>query len=458
MNRMKKNIKLRKVEIPEEENLNPVLISDETIKARINKIIDRMKLNNMDAIVIYADVEHGANFEYLTGFIPRFEEALLVLHITGDAYLLLGNEVLSMAKHSRIAAKAIHVSYFSLPDQPLNQTHDIMNGFKEAMIKENMNIGLVGWKGFYNQSQGLYDIPHYIVDALSKKNVNLCNATGLFISPLNGARTINSINEIEHYEYGQCLASNGIRRVLNDIEIGKREIELATLLESQGQRNNVVTICSSGERFYKANLYPSSKKIAMGERISITVGYKGGLASRAAYIANTAEDLPHEIKNYEEDLAKPYFYAICTWLEKIHVGIEGKEVYNLVEEVLPKENYHWSLNPGHLSSDEEWLSSPIYKDSDIKIKSGMIFQIDIIPSITGYAGCSCENGILLADHKLQEEIKQQAPQMWERFMKRRNYIEHILHIPLHGDVMPLSNLVAFYRPFLLNKDVAYTVE
>lgn len=46
---------------------------------------------------MYADKEHGGNFEYLTGFIPRFEEALLVLHREGEAVLVLGNENLKLA-------------------------------------------------------------------------------------------------------------------------------------------------------------------------------------------------------------------------------------------------------------------------------------------------------------------------------------------------------------------------
>ena len=32
-----------------------------------------------DAIIVYADREHCANLSYLTGFDPRFEEALLIL-------------------------------------------------------------------------------------------------------------------------------------------------------------------------------------------------------------------------------------------------------------------------------------------------------------------------------------------------------------------------------------------
>ncbi len=41
---------------------------------------------------------------------------------------------------------------------------------------------------------------------------------------------------------------------------------------------------------------------------------------------------------------------------------------------MPQERYHWGLCPGHLTSDEEWLSSNIYKGSTETIQSGMLFK------------------------------------------------------------------------------------
>lgn len=217
-----------------------------------------------------------------------------------------------------------------------------------------------------------------------------------------------------------------------------------------------MTICSSGTRFEKANLYPMNKPIQTGERISLTVGYKGGLASRAAFAAYKREDLDSAVRDYEEKIAKPYFSAVCTWLEHLHIGMEGKEVYALVDDILPKDIFCWKLNPGHLTADEEWLSSPIYEGSRLKLKSGMLLQIDIIPSVEGYPGCCCENGVVLADAVLKEEIKKQYPNSWERMLERRTYIQDVLGIQLHEDILPLSSMVAYYTPYLMNHDYAFT--
>ena len=66
-----------------------VVLTDETMEERLNKVIASMKTKGLDLLLVYADLEHGSNFEYLTGFLPRFEEAVLVLHQDKTAYLLL---------------------------------------------------------------------------------------------------------------------------------------------------------------------------------------------------------------------------------------------------------------------------------------------------------------------------------------------------------------------------------
>jgi hypothetical protein len=143
----------------------------------------------------------------------------------------------------------------------------------------------------------------------------------------------------------------------------------------------VVTIAATGQRFEKANLYPTHKPLQRGQPLSMTTGFKGGLSSRTGFVIASESELPDTQKDYLERVAKPYFAGVVTWLENIRIGMKGGEMYSLMESILPKEKYGWHLNPGHLSADEEWMSSPIYKHSTQTLKSGMILQIDIIPSV-----------------------------------------------------------------------------
>ncbi|MDD3796650.1 MAG: M24 family metallopeptidase, partial [Lachnospiraceae bacterium] len=302
-----------------------------------------------------------------------------------------------------------------------------------------------------------FDLPGYLVDALRSivGNQYMENCCDLFIGGENGARIINNANEIAHYEYGSALASDGVFDALNRIREGITELELGNCLNRDGQRNSVVTVAAAGQRFKNANLYPTENRVKLGDPISLTAGYKGGLSSRAGYAVEKEEQLPEQEKDYIKCLAGPYFAAVVTWLEQIRIGMEGRELYQKMEKVLPKERYHWELNPGHLAGDEEWMSSPISPSSKDTLKSGMLLQIDIIPGIQGYAGASCESGVALADADLRKQICREYPNLYEVFMKRRNYMRNTLNINLPEEVLPMNDTVAYYRPFFLNRGLAF---
>lgn len=137
--------------------------------------------------------------------------------------------------------------------------------------------------------------------------------------------------------------------------------------------------------------------------------------------------------------------------------MKGKELFDLIEAELPRAKYGWSLCPGHLIGEEEWMSSPIYEGSEEELLSGMMLQIDIIPSVKGYNGVSAESTVLLADEALKSKIRDQYPDMYERMMKRRAYLIDELGIDLSEDIMPMCSSVAYLRPFLLAHDKAFKI-
>lgn len=104
------------------------------------------------------------------------------------------------------------------------------------------------------------------------------------------------------------------------------------------------------------------------------------------------------------------------------------------------------------------MSSPVYEGSQEKLESGMLFQIDIIPSVAGYPGTSAESTVVLADEQLKQEIQKQYPDMWERMQQRRAYLKSELGIEVSEDVLPMCSTVAYLRPFLLNKDSAFVLK
>ncbi|MFR3727769.1 M24 family metallopeptidase [Lacrimispora sp.] len=438
----------------------PVVLTDDTIQQRKEKIIASMKQRGLDQLIVYGDSEHNGNFTYLVGYFPRFEEALLVIHQDGTLKLVLGNENLNKASKARVEAEAVHVSLFSLPNQPNRKDKTFLELLKEAGIKKGQRVGIAGWKVFTSpieENKKIFEVPSFVVDTIREivgSNELLTNESDLFMGP-GGVRATNNANEIAHYEYGAALASDCMLDAMDLVEEGITEQELGNALVRDGQHTNVVTIAASGPRFVNGNMFPTDNTVKIGNAMSLTVGYWGGSSSRAGYAIRSEKDLPEETKDYVDRVAAPYFASYVRWLEEVRIGIKGGEMFDLVEEILPREKYHWWLCPGHLVAEEEWMSSPIYENSQERLKSGMIFQIDIIPSVPGYAGVCAESTVVLADEELKREMKEMYPHMWNRMQKRCEYIKNVLGIHLSKDVLPMCSTVAYLRPFLLNKDCAF---
>lgn len=455
MTQSRRPIALREVpEPPRDCPPAPLPLSDETMAARLRAVLDRMSSRGLDALVVYADLEHGGNFEYLVGFLPRFEEALLVLHADGSAHLVLGNENLNKAGKARLRATAVHAPHFSLPNQPMVPDLPLADVLGQTGIA-GCRVGVVGWKLFTSRAEDVsdaFDVPAYVHRALA----GLCgegalvNATDLFIGP-HGARRTCSAEELAHYEFGAALAGDCMLDALDALAPGVTEMEVADRLVRWGQRQSVVTIAAFGPRFVKANMYPTSRRLEVGDPVSLTVGYRGGLSSRAGYAVREASELSEGTGAYLEDLAVPYFAAVVAWLEGIRVGMTGGELHELVEGELPRGRYGWTLCPGHLTAEEEWLCSPVYEGSEEPLESGMLFQTDIIPSVPGYAGVSAESTCALADEALRAQLAERFPEFWGRVRARRAYLRDVLGIDLSEDVLPMCGSLAYLRPYLLSR-------
>lgn len=438
----------------------PVVLKKETMEEHREKVVLRMKEEGLDALIVYGDREHGANYAYLTGFEPRFEESVLVLHADGRCYLMLGNENLKMCSYSFVKAEPIHVPHFSLPNQPMKTTKSLKELFADAGIRDGMKLGCAGWKMFTSRlddNEALFDLPSFIMEAIRQNNPGgqIIPAGGIFLDPEKGARVRVNANEIAHYEFGAGLASLRVWKALDQVAPGKTELEIADYLSPCGQPVTVTTICAAGERFTDAVVFPRNKEIRLGDKFSVTLGLRGGLTSRAAYVAMSEQDLPEDVRDYAEKLAKPYYRMLVGWYEKVGIGVSAGEIYELAEQLLPQRDYRWTLNPGHLTGAEEWTSSPVYPGSKIRLESGMMLQADIIPSLAGYGGANAEDGVALADETLRLELEKQYPRTWERIQDRRNYMKKELGIDLREEVLPLSDLCGYLRPYLLNRECAF---
>lgn len=154
----------------------------------------------------------------------------------------------------------------------------------------------------------------------------------------------------------------------------------------------------------------------------------------------------------------PYFEAVAEWYRTIRIGVTGGHLHQIVARRLGDPFFGIFLNAGHQIHLDEWVNSPIWADSPIALRSGMAFQVDIIPATgTPWFTTNIEDGIALADEELRATIASRHPGMWRRIEARRAFMSATLGIDLHPDVLPFSNLPAYLPPFLLRPDRAMTL-
>ena len=119
-----------------------------------------------DRLVVYADREHSANLAWLTGFDPRFEEAVLVVGPAGDPAILVGNECYGMAGAAPLPMRRHRFQDLSLPGQPRDRSRPLAEILGEEGIGQGSRVGVVGWKTYADR--GSMDVPSFIVDELRR--------------------------------------------------------------------------------------------------------------------------------------------------------------------------------------------------------------------------------------------------------------------------------------------------
>src|SRR5207248_2500055 len=131
---------------------------------RLDRLRERMDARGYDRLVLYADREHSANIAYLTGFDPRFEEAILVVGATGEPLILVGNECYGIAGCAPLPMRRVVFQDLSLPNQPRDRSRPLGEILRDEQIVRGARVGLVGWKSYAKQNAS--DVPAYIVDEL----------------------------------------------------------------------------------------------------------------------------------------------------------------------------------------------------------------------------------------------------------------------------------------------------
>jgi Xaa-Pro aminopeptidase len=423
---------------------------------RLARLQERAEALRHDHLVVYADREHSANLAYLTGFDPRFEEAILVVGPDRDPAILVGNECFGLAGAAALPVRRHLFQDLSLPGQPRDRSATLAEILATEGIGRGDRVGVIGWKTYQQATQS--DAPSYLVDALREMvgpGGTVENATGLLIDAADGLRVINEVEQLAAMEWAASSTSSGVLRLLRGLEPGMTEREAVALLGWNGWPLSCHLMLTAGPRARYGLLSPGDRPIGRGDPFTVAFGIWGALNCRAGFVAEDAAELPLPIQDYVERLVAPYYAAVAEWYTALRIGQTGAALHDIVARRLGDPFFGIFLNPGHQIHLDEWVNSPVAPGSNVELRSGMALQVDIIPATgTDYFTTNIEDGVALADEGLRGELAARFPDAWQRIQARRAFMQDVLGIPLHPDVLPFSNVPAYLPPFLLRADRA----
>jgi len=454
-------VSLAHVELPDfgDEVRTPVIGTAE-YEGRLEMTVERMKESGLQFLVVYADREHSANMSYLIGFDPRFEEAVLLLDATGNRLLLVGNECLGYLPDPALKCRVELFQEFSLPGQQRDDSAPLRRIVSDFGVGRGATVGCVGWKYFAGQNVDdaahAMEVPSYLVDLvrdLVEDRQAVTNATHLFIHPDSGLRIVNAVDQIARFEYAAIKTSQGIFSAVTAIREGVAEKELERHFWGGGLPRSCHPMISFGEKVRRGLSSPSDNVAHVGDAFVMAFGVAGGLTCRAGVVARGPKDLPDDIGEFYQKLAANYFQVVARWYESVKVGAIAGDVFAAVDAQRHKELFSLAVNPGHYIHLDEWVHSPFVRGSSIPLRSGMALQMDIIPVSQGpLCTINAEDGIVLADEALRQQIASRYPDCWGRIGARQRFMREELGIAIDDSVLPLSNTPAWLPPYALSPD------
>ena len=435
---------------------------------RIERLREKARGHGYDSFVVYGDREHYANIAWLTGYDPRFEEALLIIDLSKEArpVLVVGNEGKGYTGISPIEKRLRIALYqsFSLVSQPRGESRPLKDILHRGGVKRGGKVGVAGWKYYTDveveDPESNLEIPSYIADTIRRMagRGNVTNANTLLLHPTEGIRAVNDVDQLARFEYVGTQTSQALRDVLFGLTPGMTEHEAVRLMKLNGLPLSCHLMLSAGPRASMGLPSPSSRVIERGDPFTMAYGAWGSLNARAGFVVESGEELPKAIRDYVPKLVAPYYEAIAAWYEKLRIGATGGDLWGAVHDRIGDPFYGVHLNPGHLTSLEEWLSSLSYEGSKEKLVSGMAIHVDVIPGTgTRYYTTNVEDGLCLADARLRGEFEELYPEAWARIQARRTFMTKELGLRLAPEVLPFSNIPAYLPPFILSPNRAMRI-
>jgi Xaa-Pro aminopeptidase len=424
-------------------------------EGRLRSVRAAMARAGYAALIIYGDREHAANLHWLTGFDPRFEEAVLVV-TEGDALLVAGNECLAYTVGSPLVVagriRTGHCASLSLPSQPRGSKR--LWEWLEEVVPAGATVGAVGWKwyGADELPPGAdpalaLDIPAFLADPLRQRAGRVENATVLFMHPGHGLRARVGVDDIARLEFSNHMAAAALKRMVFAFQEGMTDFAAVEAARIGGLPLGCHLTFAMGERPGLSG--PIGDRIRRGVPASFNIAHWGSNICRSGWMAQGEGDLPDSAAGYLEDFVFLYTRAMSDWCAMMRPGVAGGAVWAMIHDRLPPE-FGVTLNPGHLIGLDEWMSSPIMPGSDIPLASGMAMQMDVIPAHPRWGSTRMEDGYVIADEELRDDLTRTHPNVARRCALRAEFMARVIGMEVPETLLPLADTCGIIAPWLLD--------
>lgn len=418
-----------------------------------------------DWVAVYADREHYANLVFLVNLDPRFEEAVLLLGPRDRRVLLLGNEDMGYTPVLGIPVEPVLCQSLSLGGQPRGTAPRVRDVLRQVGVAPGASVCVVGWKYLEefetDDTQAPAFVPAFLLDALRSvigSGGRLVDGTALLMHPAHGMRALNggtqvgAAAQIAAFEWAARQASAAVFNVLHHARPGMSERKALSHMGYAGDPLSMHPIFVSGKGAINGLRSPGAKMIEYGDGVSVGLGYWGSLVCRAGMMLGAPDE------GYFAGVVTPYYRAIATWHQTMRIGVTGGEVFGAIDRAFGESPLRPALNPGHLTSYDEWVHSPIRAGSAEKVRSGMVFQCDIIPTpLPPGQLTNCEDTVAVADEGLRAELRANYPALWARVEARRQLMVEALGLRPAEELLPLSDGTGYLPPFWLAGEVVCAV-
>jgi Xaa-Pro aminopeptidase len=423
-----------------------------TYEARANNAYRRA---GVDWLVVYADREHFGNMIFLSGFEPRFEEAFLLLGANGRRLLITGNESESYAAIARLPGLTVLRSQtLSLMAQDRTQQPRLVDCLRDAGIGPGDSVGFVGWKYLEPEEDEDYSngffVPSVYVQMFRRivgTAGRLGDATAILMHPEKGLRATIDADQIAAFEWAAIRCSLAVWRIISGVREGDSEFDAVARMGYAGDPLNVHTMFASASpgATIVGLRSPTGRRLQHGNGVTTAIGHWGALSSRAGLFDTGNKDF---LKG-----AEGYFEALVAWYDAADIGVTGGDLHAAVVDRLAVAGLTSMLNPGHLTGHEEWMHSPVRPGSSDRLRSGMPFQIDVIPApMPAGQALNCEDPVTLADADLRAELKARHPGCFARVEARRAFMREALGVDVKPSILPLSSTPLYLPPFWMRPD------